>query len=82
MILEKDLKVLILQAGAGRPRTEFNADVYKRGLSKHGCWILDLLLLNRSYKRIKHILLYSDEKLEGHLNDLERFLEEYILEIV
>jgi len=58
-------------------RQEIMQDVYTAGLSKHGCEILDLLILGRPFARIKRVLLWADPTWESKIEELYSFLHNF-----
>lgn len=55
----------------------FINDVYKMGLSRHACMSLELLILNKPYDRVKHVLLFTDKMFNGYINEIEDLLRNF-----
>ena len=56
---------------------EFLNDTFKMGLSKHACMTMELLMLNRPYDRIKHVLLFTDDGFEPIVGEIEDLLKNF-----
>lgn len=57
--------------------TEFVNDMYKYGLSRHSCMVLELLLLGRGYDRIMRVLLFTEDTFYECLNEIHTFLKNF-----
>lgn len=56
---------------------DFINDLYKRGLSKNECMIVELLLLHKPYDRIKKVLLFTDNVFNEHINNINTTLKNW-----
>lgn len=76
MINEKKLNKLITKRKSKyRDNIEFINDIYSRGLNKHGCMILELLLLNKDYDSIMRTLLFTTKSFEILIDQIYVFLK-------
>jgi hypothetical protein len=75
MLEEEKIRKLINKAFKGyKFRQQIMQDVYNAGLSRHGCQILDMLMLGRAFPRIKRVLLWGDAAWEKRIEELYKFL--------
>jgi len=56
---------------------QFLDEVHTMGLSKHACMTIEMLLINRSYDRIKHVLLFTDGSFKGIINEINDLLRNF-----
>jgi len=82
MINEEDIKELIdKKIKSGTKREKIIDSVLKEGLDKHCMWIFDLLLLGRSFSRIKNVLLFTENEFQSKVTELYNFLNTSDLKI-
>jgi len=56
---------------------QFINDFSKMGASHNSCMILEMILMNKSYKDIKNILLFIDEVFNKHILEIHTILKEF-----
>jgi len=70
-------KLLQEKAQDYRTSIDFVNAIHKAGLSQPCCMIVELLFLNKTYDRIKFVLLFTDKAFEKYVDELYEFLLQY-----
>ncbi len=77
MIAQEEIVILIKEKMSSHTRNEMARIGMGSGLTKHACWVLDLLILGKTYDRIKNVLLLTPEMFEHCIEQLYEFLEDF-----
>jgi hypothetical protein len=70
-------KLIIKQASRYSSTVTYLDDIYKLGLSKHACMVMELLLLNKPYSRIQDVLLFTSDSFEKLIDEIYMMLKNF-----
>ncbi len=74
---EKIIQLIQKKAQHYATSIDFVNAISNRGLSKDCCMIVELIFLNKTFDRIKFILLYTDKTFKRHIENIYWFLDAF-----